>query len=853
MKNLPINKILPDIKDILNHESKLIVQAPPGAGKSTVVPISLLNEQWLGDKIIILLEPRRLAARMIASLMSKFLNEEVGQTVGYQIKMDTCKSEKTKILVVTEAILVRILQSNQSLDNVGLIIFDEFHERSINTDLSLALSLQVQELLRDDLKLLIMSATLNSKELSTLLDNTPIITSEGKTFDIENIYLEANIKQPDYKSINTILLNTLEKSLKEDNGDILVFLAGLSEIKKLESLLIDLIKNKFKDNDILVFPLHSNLNKQEQDNAIKKHTNRKVILATNIAQTSLTIEGISIVIDTGLEKRSYFNHASSMDYLELGFISIDSSVQRAGRAGRLSNGKCYKLWHKNKILQKSTEAEILRSDLSSLILDLSLWGVSDFNELKWLDIPSESRINKTKVVLQELNMLDDNFSITHFGKDSLSLGVHPRFSYMILKAYEMNYSYEACLIASILSNKDIFINSFKDSNLASRFSIFVNKQYNSSFVNRNTINMVLKDADFFFNKLNNIKKQKLNKNRLDSNILPILALLAYPDRLAKQRKKDDNKYKLSNGKGCILNIEDELFNHEYLVVPNINISGNNSFINMALSIDENDIFEYFSSVIEEKESISYNKENKKIDIRINKYFYELEISSNPSSKIDKNRYKDIILQLLKKEGLSLLTWNNKSIELINRVNFFNYQNDLNNKFILKSDFPDFSDNELLKSVDTWLEPYLSNIFSLKDLEKLDLYNILFSSLSWQDQKLLEELVPSHIKVPSSSMIKIDYSNKEIAILPVKIQEMFGLNDTPKILNNTFALQIHLLSPGLRPIQITFDLKSFWLNSYAEVRKELRGKYKRHYWPEDPFEAIATSKTKKHLLSKKFGI
>ncbi|MGB5792732.1 ATP-dependent helicase HrpB, partial [Poseidonibacter sp.] len=657
MKNLPINKIIPDIKNCLKDKSRLIVQAPPGAGKSTVVPISLLNEDWLEDKIIVLLEPRRIAARMLASLMAKFLNEEVGETIGYQIKMDTCKSSKTKVLVVTEAILVRMLQSNQSLDHVGLIIFDEFHERSIHTDLSLALSLQVQELLRDDLKLLIMSATLNSKDLSTLLDDAPIIISEGKTFEIENIYLQANTKQPDYKSIYNILLETLTYSLENDKGDILVFLSGVKQINKLESLISDLLKNKFQNEEILLFPLHSNLSKEQQDKAIKSYSKRKIILSTNIAQTSLTIEGVCVVIDTGLEKISYYNHSTAMNYLEETFISKESAVQRAGRAGRLSKGKCYKLWHKNKILQESTDAEILRSDLSSLILDLSLWGVDDFTELKWLDIPKKSRIDNTKIVLQELNMLDDKFQITNFAKESLQLGVHPRFSYMILKAYDMNYAYEACLLASIISNKDIFINSYKDSDLLSRFNIFLNKDFNSSFVNKHRVNTVLKDADFFFNKLVNIKKDKISKNRLNSDILGILVLLAYPDRLAKQRNKDDNKYKLSNGKGAILNIEDTLFNQEFLVVPNLNFNTNNAFINLAICINYFDIEKYFSSYIKEKQTIVYNKENKKIDIRNNKYFFDLELSSSSSSNISNIEFKSLIIDLINKEGLSLLTWN----------------------------------------------------------------------------------------------------------------------------------------------------------------------------------------------------
>jgi len=580
MNNLPINEILPQLKESLNNQSQLILQAPPGAGKSTVVPISLLNESWLGDKIIIMLEPRRVAARMVAVQMAKFLGEEVGQTVGYQIKMDSCKSKQTKVLVVTEAILVRKLQNNQSLDDIALIIFDEFHERSIHTDLSLALSLQSQELLREDFKILIMSATLNSQKISTLIGNVPIITSKGRTFDVENVYLEKSSKQPDFKSINSMLLNTTLNAIKKDEGDILVFLCGVKEIKMLQRLL----EEKIGNNEIIILPLYSALSKNEQDKALKKNKKRKIILSTNIAQTSLTIDGVKIVIDSGLEKLSRYNYSNAMNHLELSFISKDSATQRAGRAGRLSNGKCYKLWHKDKILQPSIKPEILRTDLSSLLLDLALWGIESFDELIWLDIPDSKIINETKIVLQELQMLDEKFNITAFGKDALSLGLPPRFSYMILKANELGYAYEASVLASLLSEKDIYKNMYANSDITSRVIDVYEKNFNNSYINKFTVLEVLKQADYFFNKLKKLKKVDKKNSKLNQDIIPVLVLFAYPDRLAKLRDKDKNRYKLSNGKGAILNIEDNLFNEEFLVVSGLNAKEKESYINLAAGI-----------------------------------------------------------------------------------------------------------------------------------------------------------------------------------------------------------------------------------------------------------------------------
>ena len=834
MQNLPINEVIDDIKlNFINHQT-LILQAPPGAGKSTIVPISFLNEPWLEAKIIIMLEPRRVAARMVAIRMANLLNEEVGQTVGYQIKMDKCSSSKTKILVVTEAILVRMLQSDQSLDGVAMIIFDEFHERSIHTDLSLALSLQVQELLRDDLKLLIMSATLNSKDISNMLDDVPIITSKGRIFEVENIYLKANIKQPDIKSINSLLLNTTLESIKNDTGDILVFLSGVKEIKSLEKVLNDSLQS----DDIVVLPLYSALNKKEQDRAIATNKKRKIILSTNIAQTSLTIEGVTVVIDSGLEKLSRYNYSNGMNHLELSFISKDSSIQRAGRAGRLSNGKCYKLWHQGKILTPSTKPEVLRTDLSSLLLDLALWGVEDMAELKWLDMPPMPIIDNTKVILKELQMLDNSFAITSFGKDALFLGLHPRFSFMILKAAELGYGYEACLLASLLSQKDIYKNNYRNSDIKDRLDHLIHNDIDNSFINKYVAIEVLKEAKFFYSKLKKIKNE--DKKTFDIGMIGVLVLFAYPDRLGLLRKRDDNKYKLSNAKGAIINSDDTLFNEPYLVVANLNANNKDSYINLACTITLEKIEKYFSHLLEDKDSITYNKTKKKFDIKEHRYFLKVELYSKPIATTSIKNYQKLISNLIQTEGLNLLTWSKQAKSLKDKINFINQQK--NQSFT----FPDFSNDWLLNNLNIWLEPYITEVDSIKKLEDLDIYTILLNHIPWENQQLLNELLPKSIKVPSGSNINIDYSNLATPVLSVKLQEMFGLSQTPMILNNTVSLQIQLLSPAMSAIAITYDLESFWKNSYDDVRKDLRGKYKRHYWPESPYDAIATNKTKKKM-------
>jgi len=833
LNRVPIHDVLQPLKNSLKSNNCVILEAPPGAGKSTVVPISLLDEKWLQNKMIIMLEPRRVAARMVATRMAEQLHEKLGERVGYQVKMEQCYSQKTQILVVTEAVLVRKLQNNQTLDDVAMIIFDEFHERSIHSDLALALSLEVQELLRDDLKLLIMSATLNTQKITTLLGNVPLITSQGRLHKVDIQYLDIKTKQPDHRSLNAVLLATILKALKEDEGDILVFLAGVKEIKNLQNSLA----NAALDKNILILPLYSSLSKREQSRAITPANGRKIILSTNIAQTSLTIDGVQVVIDSGLEKRSRYNYAKGMDHLELTFISQDAATQRAGRAGRTQNGKCYRLWHESKILEHSTIPEILRADLTTLMLDLALWGVESFDALQFLDTPNAAAQENARALLQKLTMLDASFKITPFGVDALRLGIHPRFAYMILQANEMGYAYEACLLASLLTEGDIFSNSHRDSDILSRFIPLFERNLQGNYINTYRAKEILNAAELLYGRLQRISNAAQRNIRLKQEILAVLLLFAYPDRLAHRRTPNDNRYILSNAKGALLHTQDSLFNQEYLVVANLHARERDSVIQLALSITLQDIEQYFCTFITQKESVTYNKEAKRFDIRQNSYFLQLQLSSKPSQKIQKHDFVALFLNLIRQEGLALLTWSKKATQLKQRVELINSQRE----------FPDFSDTTLLETLEVWLAPYLEGIKTMKELEELDIYTILHARLSWEEQQILERMTPQSIKVPSGSNIRIDYTDSKKPSIQVKIQEVFGLYETPKILDNTLPLQLHLLTPAMTPIQITYDLKSFWENSYQEVRKELRGKYKKHYWPEDPFNAIATNKTKKQMM------
>ncbi len=837
MKNLAINTVLKEIKTSLQNNQTLILEAPPGAGKSTMVPLSLKKEAYVQNKRILLLEPRRVAARTLAKQMSKMLNESIGQSVGYQIKNDSKYSKETKILIITEGVLIKKLQNDQSLEGIGLVIFDEFHERSIHSDLSLALCLEVQELLRGDLKILLMSATLKEEDIRKVLPTSLIVRCISSQYELRHIYLNKSTKINEEERFLNVLQNTCLEVIHKEKGDILVFLPGAREINTLKIFLEDEV---IKDIDIL--PLYSALKQEEQDKAIYSTAKRKIVLATNIAQTSLTISGIRTVIDTGKEKVALFNHDTGMNHLKLSFISEQSAVQRAGRAARLGDGKCYRLWHKDKILEEVSKAEVLSADLSSFLLDLCLWGVKDLNEISLIDRPTQKSLNSTYELLQNLEMIDENLSISTLGKEALALGLHPRLSYMILKASVLGYEEEACILAALLESKDIFTNDIKDCDLKSRFICVINNE-RSFTVKSYALKEVKKEAKNLHTKIKKIKKITSSSKKLNTSILGVLLLFAYPDRLAKKREQQDNKYLLSNKKGATLFKNDHLYKSEYLVVSQILSKDKDSLIQMALKIEEKDIYKYFFPQIKKKESFLYNKNKENFECKEHLSFLNLELSVQAKEINTNEGFEKVLLSLIKEEGLNFLSWSKKALQLRERFNFLSTSK--NAALFENQAYSKINDVYLLNNLEEWLASYLHNVKSIKALKNVDLFPILSALLSYEEKKAFELLLPTSIQVPSGTHISIDYSG-DVPVLKVKIQEIFGLQNSPKILNNTLSLQIHLLSPALQIIQISNDLKSFWKNSYAEVRKELRGKYKRHYWPEDPYTAEATNKTKKNM-------
>lgn len=836
MISLPIYSVIDTIRSTLSTSNRLILQAPPGAGKTTAVPLALLNEPWLQGKQIIMLEPRRIAARSAASRMAQILGETVGIRVGYQIRSEKKLSEKTRILVVTEGILTRMLQNDPSLQNIALILFDEFHERHLHSDLSLAFALQSQEFLRDDLKIVVMSATLDTDALQTLLNHPPLITSEGRSFPITIEYLPPNSPPIEPKKIIPALMSILTNVIVKEVGNILVFLPGAREIKLLEVLL----REHCRTTEIIIAPLYGELSKEDQERAILPSAKRKIVLATNIAETSLTIEGITIVVDSGLEKVLTFDPRSGMEQLITQKISRASADQRAGRAGRLSAGKCYRLWssvgHHTLIPYK--EPEIRLCDLTPLSLELSAWGDSD---LSWITPPPAKAIEHGAVLLHSLGATDTKGSITPHGKAMMALGLHPRLAHMILIAQTLGFESEAILLASLLNERDLFSRSIsRSSDMRERFWSLSDYLQGKGIPHelKESAEMILKTAREISGRLTS--SLRLSSD-FSSSMIALLLALAYPDRIARQRTPKGEKYLLSNGKEAILSHEDDMSSEEWLVISESDGDSTMARIYRCAPLDIDLLETHIPELFEAEAAILWNNESKRVEAREIRRIGAIIIESHPLRNPDPAKVKHTLVEAIRTHGLETLVWSPSALSLRHRLQTLHYHS-------AENACGDFSDEALLASLETWLLPYITTQSSFRDCESLDLYAILSSQLSWEQTKQLDTLLPTHFIAPTGSTIALDYSDPEAIVLAVRIQEVFGLNTHPSVMEGNIPLLVHLLSPARRPIQVTRDLVGFWNGSYSDVKKELKGRYPKHYWPDDPRNAEATSRTKKYMGS-----
>lgn len=813
---LPVAEIIPQVRKALHEQSTLIIGAPPGAGKSTLLPLALFEESFLEGKKVIMLEPRRLAARSIVMRMAELLSEEVGQTVGYRIRFENKTSSKTKIEVVTEGILTRMLQNDNALEQVGLVIFDEFHERNLQADLALALCREAQQVLRPDLRLMIMSATLNIPQLQTIL-NAPVIESQGRAYPVEIIHAG----DADEFLIPELVAQTIVRSTKEHDGDVLAFLPGEGEIRKCEELL------RGQLTDFNLHPLYGMLPQHEQYAAImpNKFGKRKIVLATSIAETSLTIEGIRIVVDCGFSRRSRFDPASGLSRLETLRITKDAADQRAGRAGRLSAGVCYRLWTKSthERLAEHRIPEIMEADLCSLVLELSKWGTDDITKLCWLTLPPKSSLQQAYDTLHQIGALE-NGRITEHGKQIHSLVCHPRIAHMLLLAETESMKQLGCDIAGILEERDPLP---KDSGIDLNLRIEALRRARGNNTFNNKFYRIEKNAANY-RKLLNIG---ISNDPVDPFETGLLLAYAYPERIASSKPGNNAQFQLANGKIATAGHKDDLAHEAWLAVASMDLRDGLGKIFMAAPLNPKDLIH----LVKEKQNISWDTRKGGLICSTELKIGNIVLQSKPLTNPDETLVLDAICYGIKLEGESLLNINEQFMQLQNRISSLSHWN--TNEL-----WPTVGTEHLLLTAKDWLGPYLKGVRKTDDLEKIDLSECLLHSLTWEQQQLLEQLAPAKLEVPSGSKIRIEYfANGAAPVIAVRLQEVFGMEDTPRVNNGKTKTVLHLLSPGYKPVQVTTDLKSFWNNTYHEVKKELQRRYPKHAWPEDPWSAKAVAK------------
>jgi ATP-dependent helicase HrpB len=813
---LPVTDIISQVKASLNQQNTLIVNAPPGAGKSTVLPLTLLDELWLAGKKILMLEPRRLAAKTIAYRMSDLWGDTVGATIGYRIRFENRITDATRIEVVTEGILTRMIHSDNELKDVGLVIFDEFHERSIHADVAMALCREAQQVLRPDLRIMIMSATLNMPQLTALL-NAPVAVSEGKQYPVEVLYTGGN----DERLLPEMTARTVIKATREHDGDALVFLPGEGEIRKCAEIL------KHELRDFAIHPLYGVLPQNEQYKAIvpNKNGKRKIVLATSIAETSLTIEGVKIVVDTGFGRISRFDPKSGLSRLETVQISKDSADQRAGRAGRLSAGVCYRMWTKatHERLAEHRIPEIMEADLASLVLDMSVWGVTDLLQLTWLSPPPKSHILQATETLNQIGVLEKG-KITEHGKQIHQLACHPRIAHMLLMATTLAAKQLTTDIAAILEERDPLP---KDSGIDLNLRIEALRRGRANNALGNRFTRIEKVAESYRRLLG----IEVDNGSVDTYETGLLLAYAYPERIAFARRGNNGQFQLANGKYAVTGHRDELSDEPWLAVAHIDMRDGLGKIFMASPLNPKDLL----PMVKEQEVITWDTRKGGLiatkDLRIGSIVLQSKPLPAPSSE----HLAEAISNAIRSEGEALLNFDEHMQQLQHRINSLR-------KWNPEQKWPEVTTAALLADNEWWLGPYLTNIKKPDDLQKINLSQTLLHALDWELQQQLDKLAPSKISVPSGSMIGIQYlPYGEVPILSVRLQEVFGMADTPKINDGQTPLVLHLLSPGFKPVQVTSDLNSFWNNTYFEVKSELKRRYPKHAWPDDPWTEPAVAK------------
>lgn len=845
ISDLPICDVLDQLKLSMREGNEVVLQAPPGAGKTTVVPLALLDQNWLGGRKILVLEPRRMAAQAAAARMSQLLGEALGQTVGYRIRLDTCVSDNTRIEVITEGVLTRQLQRDPGLEDVGLVIFDEFHERNLDSDLCLALALQGRELFREapPLKLLVMSATLDGAAVAKLLGDAPLVTSQGRQYPVQSSYGEA------YQLRDSIIPPTVKavlRALREQDGSILVFLPGQREIIRVARELATALKAAGQEQ-VQLSPLYGGLSLERQQQAIQPCSQgaRKVVLSTNIAETSLTIEGVQAVVDSGLVREAVFDPATGMTRLATRRISRASARQREGRAGRLGPGHCYRVWseEQHKRLVAHATPEILQADLAPMALQLLSWGVDDYSELAWLDPPPAAPYQQAVSILEVCGAVFRNasggYQLTPHGVRLAQMPLHPRLAHMLLVGCDIHATETACLLAAVLSERNPLAERGVD--IGVTLAVLMGESRCPPEL-QGWFKRTWQQARRFARLASDIHKpRKFAIGVAQEDVLGVLLASAYPDRIAHLRPDGDGtQYHLSNGRSAVLPMEDPLAGRNWLAVAELggHVGESADRIYSASALNPNNFREILSTIVREEEQVEWDYRSEQFIAQRRSLVGNILLSAEPLQHVSQDARGAALLGVVRKKGLDILPWSKNLQQWRSRVMLLQRVESSTEA----CRWPDLSDEALMDTLEDWLLPYLGEVRRLQDFQNLDLKAILHARLPWPLPLDLERLAPERLAVPSGSSVAIDYSQNP-PVLAVKLQEMFGCEETPTVAGGRVALLIHLLSPAQRPVQVTQDLAGFWRSSYQDVKREMKGRYPKHPWPDDPLQAVATRYTK----------
>jgi len=826
LPRLPIDDVLAPLRAALADRTSVVLQAPPGAGKTTRVPVALLDEPWLSGQRIVMLEPRRLAARAAARRMAGSLREALGGVVGFRVRGETRIGPRTRLEVVTEGVLTRMLHTDPALEGIGLLIFDEFHERSLNADLGLALALETQSLLRPELRLLVMSATLDGVAVAELLDDAPVITSEGRIFPVETRYVARRVEQ----TIESAVASTIRRALRDDAGSVLAFLPGAAEIQRTAAALA----SSALASDVRVLSLFGAMSAAAQDEAILPAPpgSRKVVLATSIAQTSLTIDGVQIVVDSGLSRVPSFSPRTGMSRLETVRVSRASAEQRRGRAGRTAAGVCHRLWaaEEHAGLLERDRPEILQADLAPLALELAVAGVIDVASLRWLDPPPAPSLAQARELLVQLGALDSGLRITPHGRAMGSLGAHPRLAHMMLRGRDLGFGATACALAALLDARDPLRRGqvAPDADMRYRLAVMAGHERPSN-VDRESIGRAREQARAWRTALHVSAAETV----IESDCGRALGL-AFPDRVAQRRAGPEERFVLRNGVGALLPEGSALTGAAYLAVAELGGQRPHARITLAAPLTRDELVELFVHQVEYEDVVEWRGGARAVAVRRER-LGAIVLREVPLRDADPLSVAEALLSELTTEQGLALRWSDDAARVRSRLAFLHRQLD---------GWPDVSDAALHASAREWLLPHLVGLRRRDAVDALDLGALLLSRLAWRQRAELDALAPTHLEVPSGSRIRIDYSDPDAPMVAVRLQEVFGLEATPRLAGGAVPITLHLLSPAHRPVQVTRDLAGFWRHAYFDVRKELRGRYPKHAWPDDPLRAAPTRRVRR---------